>query len=142
MSGFALLPGEKKILSSDEDTLVLTNKRIRYDSIETGQSNLVSMTLDSVASCGLITKSNPIILIAAAVIFLFGMMDGDDEIITVSAIVGLVLVIIFFNTKKAVLSIASNGGSEIVVSVKDMPREEVIKFINSIEREKLSQITE
>ena len=97
------------------------------------------MTLDSVASCGLITKSNPIILIAA-VIFLFGVMGGDDEIITGYAIVGLVLVVIFFNTKKAVLSIVSNGGSEIVVSVKDMPREEVIKFINSIEREKLSQI--
>jgi len=59
-----LVPGEQVVLRSDEDTLVLTTKRVRYDAVVLGRSKFISITLDSVASCGLATRSYPLFEVA------------------------------------------------------------------------------
>jgi hypothetical protein len=131
-----LIPGEQVILTSDNDVLVLTNKRVRYDSIVWGRSNLIAITLDSVASCGIITKSYPLLLVIAAIAILAGFIQRGDNVWGASLIAG-VLVVVYFLTRKAVLSVASNGGQNISVPTKGMSREAVVKFIEALEREKL-----
>jgi hypothetical protein len=132
----ALIPGEEVVTSSDNDVLVLTTKRVRYDSVVWGRSNLISITLDSVASCGLITKSFPLLLIfaALAVVAAFTQRGGA---IGGLLFVAVVLIVAYFFTRKSVISVSSNGGQTIFVPTKGMPRDRIIGFIEAVEREKL-----
>ncbi len=133
----SLLPGEQVVTSSDNDILTLTTKRIRYDSASLGSSNFISITLDSVASCGLVTKSYPLLLVlaAAAVIGCFS-QQGDAKWVFFGAAV--VMAIAYFLTRQAAISIASNGGQTILVPAKSMSRESIIEFLDAVEREKLN----
>ena len=132
----ALLPGEQIVLSSDNDILTLTNKRVRYDSIIWGKSNLIGITLSSVASCGLITRSFPLLLALAVVAILAGVSQRGDNMWGLF-FVAAVLAVAYFVTRRAVISVASNGGQEILVPAKGMNREAIVKFIEAVEREKL-----
>ena len=159
-----LLPGELVVLSSfdnlslsNTEVLTLTNKRVRYDSRRLGQSSLISITLGSVASCSLITKSYPFLLILAVLavliavvlagisqdignwwtlIFIGNWWDLWWDLIFIAAI----FVVVYFVTRKTVISVASNGGQEISMSAKGMNRKAIIEFIEAIEREKLIHV--
>lgn len=130
----ALLPNEEVVTSSEKGVLTLTNKRVRYESVVWGQSNLLSITLGSVASCGLVTKSYPLLAILGGVACLGGL--GGREMVPL-LFLGAVLITIYFITRKSVISIASNGGEAILVPTKGMKREAIVAFIDAVEREKL-----
>ena len=136
MSKIALLPGEQVVLSSDNDVLVLTTKRVRYDSTSWGQSNLIGITLKSIASCGLTTRSTPLLIILAVVAALAAFTQRGGEMMGLF-LVAAALAAAYFLTRKAVISVASNGGQEILVPTKGMAREAVLKFIEAVEAEKL-----
>ena len=136
----ALLPGENVVTSSDNDVLTLTSKRVRYevryDFVVWGRSNLISITLGSVASCGLVTRSFPLLLILAAIAFLGAFTQRGDALwLLIGA--AIVLVVAYFLTRRAVISVASNGGQSILVPIKGMKRDAVVAFIEAVEREKL-----
>ena len=135
----ALLPGESVVMTSDKEVLTLTNFRVRYDAQDFGASSLIGITLDALASCGLITRSYPVLLILAglALLVAFAGGGGNSERQYLLFLVTAVLVVAFFLTRRAVISIASNGGQAIVVPAKAMKRAEILKFIEAIEREKL-----
>ena len=132
----SLLPDEQVVWSSDKEVLALTTKRVRYNSLEFGRSNLISITLDSIASCGLITRSYPIFLIVALFGVLIAFIQGGDTQ-TILLLVAAALVVIFLMTRGKVLSISSNGGQKIVMPAKRMKREAIVELIEAIEREKL-----
>jgi hypothetical protein len=136
-----LLPSEKVVMTSDNETLTLTNFRVRYNAQEFGSSSLVSMTLGAVASCGLITKSFPILLILAGFTLLAGFVidDGNKEKLYIAIGVALALTFIYFITRRAVISITSSGSQAIVVPAKGMKRPDIVKFIDAVEREKLAR---
>jgi hypothetical protein len=135
-TNFPLLPGEEFVMSSDNNILVLTTERVRYDSVTFGSSRVVSITLDSVASCGLVTMSHPVLLLlgAVAVVGAFA-LSGDAQPLLVA--VAIVLVFVYLVTRRAVISIASNGGETITVPAKGMSRSTIVDFLNAVEREKL-----
>lgn len=138
VSKIELLPEEQIVISSGNDELVLTNKRLRYDSKEFGKSNFLSMTLSSVASCGLVTKSQPILLLISIILAALAISIGDGEATATGLAISVLFTLIYFGTRKAVLSIASTGGREIMVSVQGMKREELIRFVNTVENLKLN----
>ncbi len=132
----ALLPGERVVMSSDKDILTLTTKRVRYDSAVFGTSNFISITLDSVASCGLVAKSFPILLLLGAAALIGGFTQrGEAQWMFFG--VAAVLVVVYFLTRRAVISIASNGGQTILTPAKGMSRSAIIEFLEAVEREKL-----
>ena len=131
-----LLPGEQVVMSSDRDTLTLTKKRVRYDSAVLGSSSFVSITLDSVASCSLATKSYPLLLLLGALVLIGALTQGGDvQVMFIFS--AAVLAVIYFLTRRAVIAIGSNGGREILVPTKGMSRAAIIEFLDAIEREKL-----
>lgn len=135
----ALLPEETIVTSLDKDNLTLTTKRVRYNSVVWGNSNLISITLQSIASCGLVTKSWPVLLIFALLAFLVSLsLLGSSEFV-MPLIAAVVLLGIYFFTRRSVISIASNGGEVILVPIKRMKREDIISFIEAVEREKLNR---
>lgn len=132
-----LLPGEKLVMSSDNDLLTLTNKRVRFSTTRLGNSSYTSITLDSVASCGLVTKSYPLLLLLTAFSFIVGLTQRGEE--QVWLLLGSVaLLIAYFVTRRAVISIASDGGEAILVPARGMGRAVVVKFLEAVDGQKLA----
>ena len=139
-SGIELLPGEQVVMSSNGGILTLTTRRVRYDSSAIGSSALISITLESVASCGFVTRSFPILLVLSALAAL-GAIVGISGNSTSEAwglfVVAAILAILYLVTRKSVLAIASNGGQVIRVLASGASRSSLVEFIEALEREKL-----
>lgn len=112
----ALLPGEQIVSSSDNDVLVLTTERVRYNSAVWGRANLISITLDAVASCGIVTRSYPLLLILTAIASIAAVASiftfGETMFVSLLTVAGA-LVVGYFLSRRAVISIASSGGEAI-----------------------------
>lgn len=140
-----LLQGETVLMSSDNNTLVLTNYRVRYDAKEGGASRYIGITLDAVSSCGLVTRSHPILLILAAIAVFggfagfMGRMNGDSYL-AFGLVIGAILLLAYFLARSAVFSISSNGGEAIVVPAKGMAREKIVEFLQAVEDAKLNYL--
>lgn len=132
------LPGEEYIQGLGSDTLVLTNKRVRSSSFTGGTSGYLSITLDRVASCGLITKSKPLYLLLGIAACLAGASQLESSgFAGLTIIVGIALLCAFFITRRKFISIGSSGGEAISASVGSEKKETIIGFLNAIEKEKL-----
>ena len=78
----------------------------------------------------------PIVLLLAALGFISAFIqEGEAQgwIFTVTA--GFVMA--YFLTRRALISITSNGGDSIQAPAKSMNRSSIVKFLEAIEREKL-----
>jgi len=125
------------LLEADDGILTLTSRRIRLDE---RKSRVVSITLDAVASCGLITKSHPWLIVFAAILALFGLysLANQEPETGLAVLVGAaVLAAFYFGSRKALLAIRS-AGDPIEVRAQSMSRENLIGFINSLETAKLA----
>jgi hypothetical protein len=140
MANNRLLAGEKVLLTSDKEILTLTNYRVRFDQATRGASNYISICLDCVASCGLITKSMPLLLVIAAIIGLVGIAQNNGDLKVLSIIAAIILVGAFFITRKAVIAISSNGGERILVPIKGMSRDKIIDFLETLDDARLKFI--
>ncbi|EHO40471.1 hypothetical protein Calab_0833 [Caldithrix abyssi DSM 13497] len=136
---YNLLPDEQVILESDNKILTLTNKRIRYDYEKMGGSDFISITLDSVSSCGLETKSYPVFLVLAF-ISMFGVfvLESDGKIF--AFVLFLLFIFIYFITRKAFFIISSNGGQNIQLPASSMSRSAIIEFLETVENEKIKYL--
>jgi len=131
------MDGERMIMEAHAGILRLTTHRVRLEYKATDHSKLVSITLDAVASCGLVTKTYPLLLglaILAALIglFQFGSAQGVGIFLLV---VAMVLVGVYLASRSAVLEIGS-AAHRIVVSART-DREELIGFIDAVEAAKV-----
>ena len=135
-TNITLVHGEKVVMSSDRNILTLTTRRVRYDSTVVGSSAFLSITLDSVASCGLVTRSLPVLLLLAAVAVVASFISHDNQAGLV--VCAAVLTLIYFLTRRSRISIASNGGDTILAPTDGMSRANIIGFLEAIESEKLS----
>ncbi len=137
-----LLPGESVLISTNNNILILTNYRVCYDSSKTGSSKYVSITLDSVSSCGLVTRTNPILLVIAVLIAVFGfyLMADDsmpEEFVPYFLILVGLLVLLYFIIRAAVIKIGSNGGDPIMASVAGMGKQTILEFLNAVDSAKI-----
>jgi len=131
-----MLPNERVIMSAGKDELTLTSKRVRYHYSEIGRSNFMSITLDSVASCGLIVRTHPVLILLAIIAFIFGVnQDNEPRLILIG--LSLFLVVLYFTSRKTLIAIGSNGGSSIEVPIKGVSKANVIVFLEAVERSKL-----
>lgn len=84
----------------------------------------------------LLLRSFPFLLILAAIAIVAAFTQRGGGVWGL-LFVAMVLVAAYFLTRKAVISVASNGGQVILVPTKGMNREAIIGFIEAVEREKL-----
>jgi hypothetical protein len=132
-----LMAGERVIMTSNDEMLTLTSHRVRLDTTVRGASKFVSITLDSVASCGLVTRTRPVLLILGAVAGIVGVAQSAAEARFGLLVVAAVLVIVYFVTRAAVVTIASTGGETITLPAKGMGREAIVEFLEEVEHAKL-----
>jgi hypothetical protein len=136
----ALLPGEHVITCSHDRILTLTNQRVQYHGGSGGNTKFTSITLDSVASCGLTTSTQPLLLILGLIIAFGGLlgMSESSEGGTFGLIVGLVFVVIFFVTQSAALLVCSTGGERIMLSATGPQRATLFALIQAIDAAKIA----
>jgi hypothetical protein len=68
-----LLPNEEILVSSNQDKVILTNQRIHLSDSEWGKSYQITIFLEDISSIEMLYKSNPLLLVLAAVCFLVGL---------------------------------------------------------------------
>ncbi len=130
-----LLPGEQVLMSSANNALTLTNLRVRYTDARFGNSQYISMTLRSVASCGVVMRSYPALIILA-VLSVIGAVAVEKQ--APAFLIGAgVLFLAYLLTRHSLIAIASNGGEEILAPTSGTSRKSIIEFLNAVEYQKL-----
>ena len=117
MQGF---DNEKVILESDNNQLRLTTHRLRYNETASSNSDFTSIMLDKISSIELTYYKSSIWLLIIG-------------ILTIPIIVGIILIIIFFTSKRHVVSVTPDGGKPIIFETKGMKREFLEGFIDKVE---------
>lgn len=134
------LAGERTLQTSDNGVLALTNYRVKYDAKTKGASKFVTISLDAVASCGLVTKSYPILLIIAAISAIAAIIQRENGGLGVLVFVALCFVGAYFVTRTGVITISSKGGEHIDVPAKGMKPEIIRTFVEAVVEAKLKFI--
>ena len=129
--------GEKTILSSDNGVLSLTNYRVKFDAKALGAAKYVSISLDNVSSCGLVTVSNPVLLAIAAICAIVAIAAPDMGARLLLALIGVAFVVGYFATRSGVITVSSTGGEGITVPAKGMNREQILSFVEAVTEAKL-----
>ena len=134
-----LLAGERKLSESSDGTVVLTSYRVRLDQGTGRASQFVSIALDQVASCSIGTRSYPILLILAALVWLAAFQLAGARVGTtaflVGGLVGALLVLLYVMSREQVIVVAS-AGEAIRIRTRGMSRGACVQFADDLERAK------
>ena len=134
-----LLPEETVLSQSDDESITLTTHRIQDNRSETGEGYFVSIMLEKISSIELRSKSWVLVLTAGIISLAAGfLLELKEQGAFIPGIViGGVCILLYFLTKKQVITICSDGGVKINSNVNGMKREAALDFINKIEEAKL-----
>lgn len=135
-----LIAGEQSLLTSNNGVLTLTNYRVKYDAKGSGMSKFVSISLDAVSSCGLVTRSSPIWLGLAAIAGIAAIVQPVEAARLGLFLAALCFFAAYFFTQAGVITVSSSGGEGIVVPAKGMSRESILVFLEAVSEEKLKFI--
>jgi len=139
-----LLKDESVITSSDNNRLILTTHRIRYDSGDNNDGTITSMMLQHVSSVQLISRSYPVLILIGILLIAGGFAvgngnnnaSGEGALIVIGFIVGIA----YFFTKQHTCIITSDGSSKIVFSTTNMKRASLLEFMDKIEEAQLKRM--
>src|SRR5258706_12943157 len=116
-----LLEGEEIITQSDENIVTLTNVRIRYTDTEFNQAHIISIMLEKISSIEMHYSSQIYFLIIGIITVAFGIItatNGTNTYGALAIVVGLILVGLYFSSRKYMLTISSDGGEKIKFQAK------------------------
>lgn len=137
-----LLKDEEKLVTSNADKIILTNYRIHLkDAGELGQSFSISIFLENISSIEVKYKSNFVLLIIAA-ICLIGAFLMNSEMQTAGLVSAAICIVIWWFTRKHIISISSNGGSSLNFEVQGMGEDKISDFIYHISEAKLNRVNQ
>ncbi len=113
------LENEKLITESGNRQVMLTTHRLRYHEGTSSNSDFTSIMLDKISSIEVKYQSNILFLIIG--------------VITIPIVVGIVFILIYYFTRKHVVSVNPDGGKSIIFETRGMKREYLEEFIFKIE---------
>lgn len=140
-----LLPNEEKLITSNEDRIILTNFRITKRDEIWGKSYRISIFLEDISSIEVHFKSNIILLSIGILLILAGGVIGDLGGAESSAgplLLGGIFIAIWWFSRKHIVTVSSDGGSSLNILVKGMSDAKIEDFITSIQEVKLKRINE
>jgi hypothetical protein len=140
-----LLPNEEKLITSNEDRIILTNFRITKRDEIWGKSYRISIFLEDISSIEVHFKSNIILLSIGILLILAGGVIGDLGGAESSAgplLLGGIFIAVWWFSRKHIVTVSSDGGSSLNILVKGMSDAKIEDFITSIQEVKLKRINE
>ena len=111
---------ETIITESGNKKIRLTTHRLRYYNTSKKNSNYKSIMLDKISSIELTYHKSSIWLLIIG-------------ILTIPFLLGIVLIIIFFTSKRHVVNITPDGGKSITFETRGMKRDFLDEFIYKVE---------
>ena len=133
-----MLPGETILLQSNNDQLILTTHRVRYNVKEIGQEMLSSIMLEELTICQLTSTSKPLLLILAGIVFILGLAmnnSRNNESAIGGLVIALVLVIAYVGTRRGIIALRAAGGA-IEAPTAGMSMDIAKQFIDAVEAAK------
>lgn len=139
METSSLFEGEEILLSSGDKAITLTNKRLRQNESSAGRVHITSIHLEKISSVEIHFKSWILILVLGILLLIggvIGLIQADKNVSTGAFILGGIFIVIYFITRRHLITVASDGGAKINIIAKGMKRENVLDFVNKIENAK------
>ena len=136
-----LLPNEEKLITSNEDKIVLTNHRIQMTDSFWGQSFTISIFLEDISSIEIKYKSNILLLILGAICVLGGFYMGFKGM-PLGLVLGGIFFAVWWFTRKHIISISSDGGSSLNFMVQGMGDEKINDFVHNVSVAKQTRVNQ
>ncbi|SRX54805.1 hypothetical protein [Aequorivita sp. CIP111184] len=131
-----LLPNEEQLLISKNKKMILTNHRVQMVESEWGQSSSITIFLEDISSIETKFKNDIWLLILAPLIILSGFFLGDFYIGEIATLAGITLGVlclgIWWATRKRLISISSNGGSQLNFAPRGMDIDKINDLVQAI----------
>jgi SNF family Na+-dependent transporter len=131
-----LMNNEHVIIKTQYDVITLTNLRLRYMENQYEKAKIVSILLEKISSIEVHYKSKITFLFVAVLIVIAGLGAGigeEFELLLAGLVIGAILLILYFISRRHFITISSEGGANIHFHTKGMKREKVIEFIDELE---------
>ncbi len=132
-----LLEGEEIITQSDSNIVTLTNLRVRYTDTEFNQAHIISIMLEKISSIEMHYSSQMYYLMIGVIVSAFGIItttNGTNQYGILAIVIGLILVGLYFSSRRYLLTISSDGGGKINFQAKGMKRDVILDFVNKVEK--------
>ncbi len=128
-----------KELNYGIENLLLTTDRVRHSKNGWGSKDTTSILLSEVCSVSTHFRSYIFLIILAVLTLIatYFMMESSNasQYMSFGILLMIILVIAFFMTRKQILVISS-AGEKIVFETKGMKKDEIVDFIDTIEKAK------
>ncbi len=133
-----LISNESVISKSTNNAIVLTNYRLFHNA---GRFDFASIMVDKISSIQ-VKHISHFWLLVSGILFglgiIIGAFDYHLELFGIgSGIIGLALIILFFSTRKHVISVSPDGGHPINFTTRGMSKSEIKALISKIEKSAL-----
>lgn len=128
------LPNETRLLSSDDDRLVLTTHRVRFEAKSAAFRRVTSIFLEEVSACEIASRSKSWLLGLALLFVLmsFSAETASNDSRALGFVFAVICVLAYLATRQQVISVRSSGGS-INVPTRGMGLEKAKDFIDQVE---------
>jgi hypothetical protein len=131
-----LLENEEKLISSNEDKIVLTDHRVLMEDRSLGQSYSISIFLEDISSIEVKYKSNILFIGMGILSIISGIyLSGgrtESNFIVAGFLGGAFFFALWWLFRKHVISISSNGGGRMNFEIKGMSKEKVSEFAHKV----------
>lgn len=141
-NGRPLLTGEQVL--SHQAGILLTNYRVQAAVDGSSAAYHTSFTLDSVASCGMISTSQPVLLVLGILMLpcaLFAWLSHPNNDGVAAAlgfgVAAFVFFVMYLFTRRTDFAIVATNGQRIMASVSGNQREAALVLLDSVEHAKL-----
>src|SRR5689334_22736677 len=124
-----LLPGEQKLVTSNDNKIILTTQRIIMRDVERSYMHSIEIFLEDISSVEVKYTSNVKLLqlgilgVLGVVAFYFNTVGPNAPGIILLA--SLVLIGLWWFSRQHILAITSKGGSELNFRIEEIPLEKV-----------------
>ena len=133
-----LLANEERLVSSNQDKVLLTTQRISLSEKEWGRSYQITIFLENISSIENLYQSNPLFAVLSGFSFLVGVIllgqgrDSNATFVFGCFAIAVVLLIIWLSSKRQVVTIASMGGAKLNFRVTGMSADQIEGFIDKV----------
>ena len=139
-----LLTNEKTLVSSNGNKIILTDHRIQMTDKALGQAFTISIFLENISSIEIKYKSNIMLLILGGLAIIgggiLGLQPRPNNLFMSGVIVGIILIAIWWFTRKHIISITPNGGASLDFMVQGMKEEQINDFVHNVSQAKLTRM--
>jgi hypothetical protein len=138
-----LLSNEEELVSSNGGKIILTNQRIHQDDREWGNAYSITIFLEDISSIEMRYSSNMIFLTLGILAALFCsysfMSDSDGSPAGISLIVTVGFFVLYWVSRKHIVSITSHGGKALNFEAASLPEHEMQEFLSKVQEAQLQR---